>query len=459
MSPKFARLCDRLTRTTRFPDFSKTLIALAAAGALSPAWADDAERLKALEQKLDQSLATIAAMQKQLDELEHRGAPAAIAPQAAAAPIASAASAPANLDARVEKVEDSLAQIEAASTIAAQADRGLPIHGFADVKYGVRNTEAADIEHRGYRGTSVGTFDLYMTPEISPQVKALVELAFEYDDSGELGVDAERTQLGYVFGDYLTVWAGRFHTPYGYWNTAFHHGAQLQTALTRPQFLDFEDSGGVLPAHSVGFWATGSQDTGLGRVGYDLYVVNGDRLQQGELDFQAIGDSDTNTGIGFRSNLAVAGTGLTLGVHGLTQKVAGANESGSATGRVLLDMLGGYATYETDDWEAMSEYYSFRNDDLAGGTGRHDSSAWYAQVGYNLNDQFTPYVRYERAALNAADPYFSLQQSGASYRRTIAGVRYNLTPKAALKAELMRGTVTGTPGTPSSLELQYAIRF
>ncbi len=448
--------------------YRKTVVALAAFSALTgltaftPVWAQDADRLQTLEQKLEQSLRTIAALQARLDRLEHPEAGKAgtgngSAQTAAAAP-AGTASAP-DLNGRVEAVERNLAQIEASTAAAAQADTGLPIHGFADVKLGARNAAASTIEHRGYRGVDLGTFDLYMTPQISPQVKALVELAFEFDNSGEMGVDAERIQLGYVFSDSLTIWAGRFHTPYGYWNTAFHHGAQIVTSLTRPQFLDFEDSGGILPAHSTGIWATGTVSTGLGRAGYDLYAVNGDQLKDGQLNFQPVGDSDGNIGLGFRANLEIAGTGLVVGLHGLSQHVAGNNADSSATGRVSLNMTGGYATYDNDNWEVMAEYYDFRNRDLAGGTGLHTSSAWYAQAGYNLNDLFTPYVRYEDAALNAADPYFALQATGAAYHRAIAGLRYNLTPKSALKAELMRGPVSGTPGTPASLQLQYAIRF
>jgi hypothetical protein len=408
------------------------------ATAFMPAFAQDSNRLKELEQKLEISLRTIESLNKRVEQLEGKaGVPAG------------------EWGARIETVERSVAQIEAASAAGSQADTGLPIHGFADVGGGLRNKAA---EGQAVRGFKVGVFDLYMAPQISSQVKALVEIAFEYGSDGALAVDAERLQLGYVFSDSLTLWAGRFHTPYGYWNTAFHHGAQIQTALTRPRFLDFEDAGGILPAHSVGVWAVGAARTGLGKLGYDLYVVNGDRINAGVLDYQARGDGDGSVGVGFRANLAVAGTGLTLGLHGLNQGVSGDNAAGTASGRVKLGMLGAYATYDNDDWEAMAEYYGFRNKDQ-GGTGTHVSNAWYAQLGYNLNDQYTPYVRVERASLSGADPYFALMDSGRSYRRSAAGLRVNLTPKAALKAEWSRGTEDGTAGTPSSLLLQYAIRF
>ncbi len=414
---------------------------MAAVLATLPSWADDAARLKELEGRLDASLKTLQALQKRVEQLEGKGgAPAAVG---------------AEWGARIETVERSVAQIEAASAAAAQADTGLPIHGFADVGGGLRNKAAAASTPRGF---TMGVFDLYMTPQISSQVKGLIEIAFEYDEDGGLAVDAERMQLGYLFSDALTLWAGRFHTPYGYWNTAFHHGAQIQTGLSRPRFLDFEDAGGILPAHSVGLWATGAMRTGAGKLGYDLYVVNGDAIRDGVLDFQAGGDGDGNVGLGFRTQLAVAGSGLTLGLHGLTQRTSGNNADNSASGSARLNMLGGYATFDNDDWELMAEYYGFRNRDL-GGSGTHASSAWYLQAGYNLGESFTPYARLERTSLSAADPYFALQENGRSYRRAVAGLRYNVSPKAALKAEWMRTTQDGVDGVPASLAVQYSIRF
>ena len=416
-----------------------TLLALAVSIAW-PAWADDNAHVKDLEQKLEASLKALQALQKRVDALE----------QKPAAPAAG------EWGARLDNVERAVGQVEAASAAAAQADTGLPIHGFVDVGLGVRNRAAAATESRGAR---LGVFDLYMAPQISSQVKGLIELAFEYGD-GILATDAERLQLGYVFSDSLTLWGGRFHTPYGYWNTAFHHGAQIQTALSRPRFLAFEDGGGILPAHSVGLWATGGGSTGLGKFGYDLYVVNGDRISAGVLDYQASGDGDGNIGVGFRGSLTLAGSGLTLGLHGLTQRVNGENSALTVTGSSKLGMLGGYATFDNDDWELMAEYYGFRNRDLGSSAGqRLTSKAWYVQAGYNLNDHFTAYARYENSGLNAADPYFALMDSGRSYKRSVAGLRLNVTPKAALKAEWVRSTEDNVAGSPSTLSLQYSVRF
>lgn len=422
----------------------KGLLAIAAVAACNamPAWADDAQRLADLERKLEASLKTIDALQKRLDQVE-RKAPAT-------------AAADSGWGARLEAVERNVAQLGSASASAAQVDTGLPIHGFADIVGGMRNNAAAGTAPRGF---SMGVMDLYMTPQISAQVKGLLEVAFEYDGTGALAVDVERMQLGYVFSDALTMWAGRFHTPYGYWNTAFHHGAQIQTALSRPRFLEFEDEGAILPAHSIGLWATGSMRTGLGKFEYDAYVTNGNRIASGVLDFQPTGAQTGSVAVGFKASLAPAGTGLTVGIHGLRQRVGGDNANATASGEVRMGMWGAFATFDNDDWEGMAEYYRFSNRDLSGGSGTHSSNAWYLQLGRNLSDRWTVYGRLERASLDAADPYFALLESGKGYKRSVAGLRYNVTPKSAVKAEWMQTTQDDMAGKPASIALQYSVRF
>jgi len=59
-------------------------------------------------------------------------------------------------------------------------------------------------------------------------------------------------QLGYPISDAATVWIGRSHTPYGFVNTALHHGIWINDAVARPEFLMFEDQGGILPATPSG---------------------------------------------------------------------------------------------------------------------------------------------------------------------------------------------------------------
>ena len=122
-------------------------------------------------------------------------------------------------------------------------------------------------------------------------------------------------------------------------------------------------------------------------------------------------------------------------------------------------LLAAAAALDSDDWEAMAEFYRFGTQVQQGGSGTRTSNAWYAQLGRNLGAQFTPYARVERTALDAGDPYFALQDGGKSYHRVVAGLRYNVSPKSALKAEWMQTTEDGTAGKQGSVAVQYSVRF
>lgn len=420
--------------------------------------ATDSERLAALEQQLARSQSVIEQLTRRLAALEP-SAPART--PATAVPASVATSTTPDAERRIDTLERQLAEVNSAMAAAKPVDdTGVPLHGFLDVGLVKHNTRASG----GRSGAHLGTLDLYLTPQFGPKVRSLIELAFEYGEQGALATDLERMQIGYAASDALLLWGGRFHTPYGYWNTAFHHGAQMQTSITRPRFIAFEDQGGILPGHTVGAWATGQQDTAWGKLGYDAYVGNGNRINEGVLDFNASGDDNGSPLLGFNLKLSPrAVRGLTLGLHGLRQTVAGENADASASGRVRTQVLGGYAFYENDDWELIAEYYQFRNRNLAAGAGTLGSWAGFAQAAYAVAPGWALFGRAEKAALQATDPYFALQESGTSYRQWTAGLRYDLDPRAALKLQVDALRDGGRGNAPAqalrSLRAQYAIRF
>lgn len=429
-------------------------VALGVALALAPlgvhAAETDADKVAALEKKLDESLKRIDALAARVKELEAKqaGAPARVAgaAQPPAAPPAEAA--------RIEAVEQKVAQIETANATRRQDDTGLPLHGFADVGAGNHNPYTPDL-----KGFNVGNLDFYLTPRLGERALALFELNFEVGTDGAVGVDLERAQIGYQFSDQATVWLGRFHTPYGYMNTALHHGAWISNALRRPKFLAFEDQGGSLPAHTVGAWLSGSEHAGSGKLLYDFYVGNGQEIEDGTLDMRNAGNDHGSTIFGGRAGYQFgAGVldGLTVGVHALSSRV---EDNGLTPNVTRINVTGGYAVYDTDDWEAITELYLFNNEDLSGGTGHHRSEAGFAQVGYRAA-WGVPYLRYERGAFKQADHYFLDQLTGNSYYRGALGVRFDLDVKAALKFEF--ATTHDTDRMVQEFNealVQYAIRF
>jgi hypothetical protein len=406
-----------------------------------PVLADErTDRIETLEKRLEKSLKLIERLEARVAELERdRNArtsrpgaeQAAAAPAPASAPkgvdnaeLQSHAQAITALQQEVDQLSEGLSK--------SSADTGLPLHGFADVGAGW----SSGSDPQRLRGFNAGTLDLYLVPQFGERVRSLFEVAFEYDPSGRLSADVERLQLGYTLRDDLTVWMGRFHTPFGLWNTWFHHGANLQASITRPRFIEFEDKGGIIPAHSVGVWASGKLGVSGGKITYDTYVSNGPSIRKRMLDYNPFTDDDGNKMFGLNIGYQPAGDlrGLSVGLHGFASSATAFSNSETPRSRTRLRMAGAYFGYDANDWEAIGEYYRFSNSDVE--TGRaYSSTAWFTQVGKTFGS-WTPYGRYERASLNPQDVYFSSQELGRSYRRASVGVRYALDSRSSFKLEL-----------------------
>jgi hypothetical protein len=387
--------------------------------------ADDQDaRIQALEKRLESSLQVIEKLSARVAELE-RGAKAA-PPK----PVPDGVPAPVSHAQEVARLQNTVDQISAGLS-ARDLDTGLPVHGFADV----RAAWSSSNDPQTLRGFSVGTLDLYLTPQVSDRVKSLVEIAFEFDRDGNGSADMERLQLGYAVSDAMTLWAGRFHTPFGLWNTWYHHGANLQTSILRPRFVEFEDEGGIIPAHSVGLWANGKLRLSSGKATYDLYLSNGPSIRQRRLDPNSFTDDNSSKLLGFNLGYHPGGArdGLTFGIHGFGSTINAYSPADVALSKTQLRVAGAYFGYDADDWEVIGEYYHFANADAATGA-RRPSNMEFIHAGRAFG-ALTPYIRLERASLDPDDNYFRSQQLGRSYRRAIVGARYALDGRSSLKVE------------------------
>jgi len=372
-------------------------------------------------------------------------------PTAAAMPASAAvgSASKARTEAGLQPGEDTATQLSGDAARESIVERGVMLHGFADVQ-AIRPSPSGGASRRGF---ALGSVDLYLTPELGDHVRGLMELNM---GPGEAGVDVERLQLGYAFSDALTLWLGRFHTPFGYWNLAYHHGAQLQTSILRPRMLDFEDDGGFLPVHTTGLWATGGQRIGGDRITYHAYLGNGARISSGHLEPNANGDDNGNRAFGVAASYRM--NGMTIGLNAHTEEVDVHDALGATTSRNRVRILGGHVSVERDNWELLGEGYLFRNSDLSGSSGSHRSWSAYAQIGRLVGERWEPYLRLEKASLDPTDSYFASLVSGQFSRRVVLGLRYNTDPRAALKLEWNRTNERGLPSS-GALRLQYALAF
>jgi hypothetical protein len=327
------------------------------------------------------------------------------------------------------------------------------LHGFADVSY-QHDIHDNDVEENN-GAFAIGPVDFYVAESLSPRVDVLAEIAFE---SGI--VDLERLQIGYLFSDALKVYAGRFHTSLGYWNTAYHHGAFLHTTIQRPFFLHFEDEGGILPVHSVGLLFSGRRFSGAGELAYSALVGNGSSIIDEDgtpvLDPNNEGDPTKNKAVGLRATFTPAPLlGLTLGASAYNSRVLDERTPVPAID-VTQTILGVDLTFLDGPTEILAEYFLVRDKDELGTT-TAKNHMYYLQIGREFADRVMPYARHEQMSLDEADPYLS-ELNAIDKRIETVGIRVRVGDQSALKFE---GRFITDDGSDSHQEYgaQWAFAF
>src|SRR5258708_5497039 len=94
----------------------------------------------------------------------------------------------------------------------------LQIRGFGDVNFSTTDQRGA------ISGFNLGQLDLHLASALSHKVTYFGELTFNAQPTGYT-VEVERSIIRYDYNDFFKLSFGRYHTPIGYWNTAFHHDA------------------------------------------------------------------------------------------------------------------------------------------------------------------------------------------------------------------------------------------
>src|SRR5213080_3088396 len=155
------------------------------------------------------------------------------------------------------------------TTAVREAERHYPslqIRGFGDVDFSATDQKGS------VSGFNLGQFVLHFASPLSRKVSYFGEVSFTAQPASyELQV--ERSIIRYDYNDYFKISFGKYHTPIGYWNTAFQHGAWLQTTISRPQMVQI--GGTFIPVHFVGLLAEGNIPSGGLGLSYNFGVGNG----------------------------------------------------------------------------------------------------------------------------------------------------------------------------------------
>src|SRR5712691_8502990 len=313
------------------------------------------------------------------------------------------------------------------TTAVREAERHYPslqIRGFGDVDFSATDQKGS------VSGFNLGQFVLHFASPLSEKVSYFGELSFTAQPAA-YEVQVERSIIRYDYNDYFKISFGKYHTPISYWNTAFHHGAWLQTTVSRPEMVRF--GGTFIPIHFVGLQAEGNIPSGGLGLGYNLGLGNGRSS-----NFSKAGDSgDSNNNRAWVANLFARPArfyGLQFG------------------GSYYRDQLTPQSGVNFDEWiasahlvwtkqhpELLAEYANVHHRDLQTSQ-TFNTTAYYVQLAYRLpwqEDKWKPYYRFEYIDRPNVEPVWDFTGTAtvSDLVGSLVGVRYDITNYAAFKGE------------------------
>lgn len=329
----------------------------------------------------------------------------------------------------------------------------LKIRGFFDFNFGIgrdANPLRFPLNAPVHNTFQSGQFDLFLTSKLSNTISFLSEVVIDSDPTNQWGLDIERLELIYRPTKYFEIGAGRYHTSIGYYNTAFHHGNWFQTATGRPFMYFFEDSGGILPVHSVGVTTTGLVP-GTDKIGlhWVAEVANGRSSSPLDQPVQNYLSDKNHKAFNFAAYLAPEWIrGLQLGGSYYRDLMVPA---GILPVKQQIGSL--YAVYITPRWEFLNEAVLLSNR-IEGTNKTYRTPLWYTQLSRKFGS-YRPYVRYQYVNSPNSDPVniYTGRYAGPS-----VGVRTDFTDYAALKIQYNRLDQRNVAPT-NGLDLQLAFTF
>ena len=284
---------------------------------------------------------------------------------------------------------------------------------------------------------SIGAQDALVKGELGDHFVATAEIAMEAQETGFV-VDVERFNVRWR-SEHFFIEAGRSHTAVGYWNNAYHHGKWLQPTIDRPRWVEFEDSGGMLPVHWVGIDIGAKLSLGAATLNLVASVGNG----RGVIvdDVRNTGDYQSQKAVHVQAELVGLGApDLRIGVAGVADRIPGQSAvlRPALPDRPIDELIGSaHVAYASVPLLFITEGYAVLH--------RADGSAWvtyggFALLGYAFG-RYTPYLQFERIASSGGrDPFFSPGRPDevvASFDTAegIVGIRIDLSDWTALKGE------------------------
>lgn len=247
----------------------------------------------------------------------------------------------------------------------------------------------------------------------------------------------ERLQLGWLINHETTFWLGRYHTPFGYWNTEYHHGNYLQSAITRPSMIDF-GPGAPLTRHLTGFLVESARiNDNNSALHYTFGLGLGPELgSKGLKELDILEPEEGKHKLGGILNVSYHPDELTSDEVGLFLGYMAIPGNIAAIDNIHQTVLGAFTNWEKGRFRFISEVYWVHNKvDLTASTAQGSFLNGSLQLEYRLHDDVILYSRIEDTLSGDNDPYLGLLPKFIKTRALI-GTAYEFIPRQALKLEI-----------------------
>ncbi|HET9743232.1 MAG TPA: hypothetical protein VFQ00_10820 [Terriglobales bacterium] len=325
----------------------------------------------------------------------------------------------------------------------------LKIRGFADIDFGANSSDRVN------SGFTLGQFVLHFASALSPKISYFAEVSLT-PTAGVYNVDLERTIIRYDVNDAAKISFGRYHTPINYWNTAFHHGAWLQTTIARPDMIVF--GGRFIPVHFVGAQSEGFIPSGSLGLGYNLGIGNGRST-----NIARPGDpGDVNNNRAWLANVFLRPPALKhfqIGGSVYNDEITMPTVDVGPQGQNFREWISSaHLVWTGETPEFYAEFANVHHRSIFTGQ-TFDSQGGYVQFAYRLpfnQRKWKPYYRYDYLQVPFDEPTLL---DFTNVRKSTLGVRYDISDFAAFKAEYRNGRGNPLPQRTNAVAVQTAFTF
>lgn len=267
----------------------------------------------------------------------------------------------------------------------------------------------------------------FHTLNYQERISSLVEYVFEGEHRS-----LERLQFGTKQWRLFNFSIGRGHIPLSKWNTDYHHGAHLETSISRPNVTDK-----MVPRHSSGLEFNGEIPKQQGYLSWDLNYGLAPKLgASGLVDYDLLETDDGHKNqysIRVTNKLDDAGHnayGFYLGKSTFASELSGIS---------LVDQqqTGLFANWSIDRLKLIGEIVHLRLDIQSSNPTKESFASGYLQGEWRPHEKLAWFGRVEHTSSSDTSVWLPLVPD-AVRNRTAVGLRYDFRSWQAVTVEFAR---------------------